>query len=154
MWLALLDHDGAPTPVRLVRTFHLQDIVDIRRYNYSQPCLAAGNTNHGNPLASYPSRYSEFSFDSVEGLSSGLALLRIGVSVQQHLPENGALPRSLDDLIPEYMDQLPENPSGMAFVSKAGHGLFEISSPGIENKVSERTLRFDKEELKSGSPVQ
>ena len=129
---------------------HLESLVDIRAHNLSQPTLGYNNTNDLNPLMSYPKPYEMGIFDSIEGTSSGLALLRIGVAVAQYVDDHSVLPSSLKVLVPEYLTHLPGNRTGAEFTCNTAKGRLEIVSPEVPRQASRRALRFELEVLIAG----
>ncbi|MCP4643043.1 MAG: hypothetical protein GY851_21535 [bacterium] len=145
--LRLVNDNSDPEHVRWVRALRLHRIIDIRYYSHTQWGLSPFPTGVENALVSYPSS-SDKSFDNGTGLSSGVALLRIGVAVQRHLGATGTLPSSLEDLVPEYLAELPENPVGTPFVVEASDEVFEVGCAGVRSKYDPRALRFELETLR------
>lgn len=142
-------YDSSPVHVRLVRALHLEDLVDIRASPPTAIGISYGNVDSRNPLMSYPA-YNYMVFDSIEGMSSGLALLRIGVATVQYVYDHHLVPSSLSDLVPNYLAQLPENRTGTEFLFIATENRLEIVSPGIPHRASRRSLTLELEVLTAG----
>lgn len=150
VWGRILLYDSLPDHVRLLRALHLEDLVDIRGYTPSTMGISYGNAHDRNPLMSYPRPYNYMVFDSIEGMSSGLALLRIGVATVQYVYDHHLVPSSLSDLVPNYLAQLPENRTGTEFLFIATENRLEIVSPGIPHRASRRSLTLELEVLTAG----
>ena len=125
-WSVLAHHDTSPTYISLIRALHLERIIDIRAYNLSQPGM---------------------SFDRVEELHTRHSLLLAGTATQQFLLDRGRLPKSMEDLVPEYLPaSLPDATVPGFVVGDSGRSV-EIVSPGDSATAGQRSLRFDLDEL-------
>jgi hypothetical protein len=152
-WYRLANYDTAPIFVRVIRALHLERLVDIRGYNLLGPNLAYHVMYDWNPLTSYamPDAMPFNVFDSIEGFNSGVALLQIGVAVRRCVNATGRFPASLDELFPNYLPEIPENPAGPPFEVSSTLETFEIVSPEVEMKTSRRALSFSLDRIRPTS---
>ena len=155
-WLKLIEYDMASFPQRLLGAANLEHL--IRRTGPSQPTLGIHHT-HPFPGSSeedfllwYPER-PESGFDSFEGLSSGIVLLQIGTAAQRYTKDTGALPPSIEHLIPAHLAAVPDLPKWVQLVEQSDESSFEVSVPRNAHRVAPRTLRLEAARLLPDPPA-
>lgn len=114
------------------------------------PTLGLNTAYELNPLVSAPQPQS-MSFDSVQGIKSGVILLRMGVAIRRYVHERSQLPETLEDLVPEYLPEIPENPAGPPFEVSSTLETLEIVSPKVEWEASRRALSFSLDRIRPAS---
>jgi hypothetical protein len=148
-WSRLAHHDTAPVHIRLIRAYHLGNLIDIRGYNLSMPPLPMGAGTSNWNLVEYPSRSAPARAfpDGPEGLGAGLAMLEMGVAVQRFFLGTGEFPMSTDALLDGYLPALPASPVAIRLVVSEAGDAVDLVSAAQEYKVAPRTLRFERSRL-------
>ncbi len=156
-WHGILHYDRSSGVPRLIRALHLEDHLHVSIRNFFRVAVFAGpwvGFSHPPVGEDLPNPLIEPGWDvllPVNGLSSGLSVLRIGVAAVQYVYDNRVLPTSLKDLVPDYLAQLPENQTGTEFLCIAKENRLEIVSTGLTHGVLKRTLTFTLEMLTGGT---
>ena len=79
-------------------------------------------------LPAYIHKYKGFS-----EVEAGAGIVRVALACKLYFQERGSYPEGLDDLVPEYFDELPKDPyTGESFIYKPlSEGGFVVYSVGL-----------------------